>query len=148
MRMLACCVVLTVLCAPDSRPIIAAQGPKPVLVTRADLVQAMKHQQRLGYNLLATANGARFSSGIILELARHARATDPNQTPILIDHDDYFESYLEVTGIPRNKAPTFMRIHDPTGISTPIWLQRSDGEADYIRALADNRSTMSTRRLP
>jgi hypothetical protein len=87
-----------------------AQSSKPILVPRAALVQAMKNQQQQGYNLLATANGARFSSGVILEVAAHARNTDPRQTPILIDHDDYFEAYLAVTGLTRDRAPTFMRI--------------------------------------
>jgi hypothetical protein len=89
---------------------VVAQGSKPVLVSRPALVQAMRNQQSLGYNLMATANGARLSSGVILELATHARATDPSRTPILIAHEDYFEAYLEVLGLTHDKAPTFMRI--------------------------------------
>jgi hypothetical protein len=86
------------------------QQPRPTRVTRQALVDAMTRQRGERYNLLATANGARFSSAVILEVARLANSTDPNRNPIVIDHRDYFDAYLEVTGLTRDNAPTFMRV--------------------------------------
>lgn len=110
MRPLVVCVLLAV---PAIAMVDLASVPDataPTMVSRQSLVQAMARQKAQGYNLLATANGARFSSAVILEVARHALERDVSRTPLLIDHRDYFEAYLEVTGIARDAAPTFMRI--------------------------------------
>ena len=79
------------------------------LVTRQELVEAMTAQKSQGYNLLATTNGVRFNSGVLLHLAREA-VQRGSTTPLLIDHADYFEAYLTVTGVARDKAPAFIRI--------------------------------------
>src|SRR5207244_812210 len=79
-------------------------------VSRQELIDAMTVQKRQGYNVLATPNAARFSSAVILHLARAARERDALRTPLLIHHRDYFEAFLAVTGIARESAPTFVRI--------------------------------------
>jgi len=103
-------MLLSVASIMPSSPALGQSAEAPVLVSRRVLVQSMTGQKALGYNLLATANGARLSSAVILDAARHAGERDATRSPILIDHRDYFEAYLEVTGIAREDAPTFMRI--------------------------------------
>lgn len=91
-------------------------GADPVRrVSRGDLREAMLAEKSRGYNLLATANGARFSSGVILHLARRARDAQEPPGPLLIDHQDYFEVYLEVMGLQAAQAPTFMSIANEYG---------------------------------
>jgi hypothetical protein len=91
--------------------IAPVQNPsRPIPVSRQALVQAMTRQKAERYNLLATANGARLSSAVILEVALRASQSDVAQTPILIDHRDYFGAYLEVNGITRDSAPAFMQV--------------------------------------
>lgn len=78
-------------------------------VTRQELVDAMLVQNNLGYNVRAKPNGARFNAGVILHLAREAlrRGSD---TPLLLDHEDYFAAYLSVTGLSPENAPIFISI--------------------------------------
>jgi 4-hydroxybenzoate polyprenyltransferase len=80
-------------------------GAEPVrVVTKEELVEAMRLQQ--GYAILATPNGARFNSGVILNLARAAHAADPNGPPLFIDHRTYFDAFVEVAGA----APIYVRM--------------------------------------
>lgn len=80
------------------------------VLPREEIVRAMRAQRSMGYNLLATANGARFNAGVILDVARAASRRDPLQTAIVLDHRDYFEAYLQVTGIAADDAPAFIRV--------------------------------------
>ena len=82
------------------------------VVSRQEIVRAMTAEQSKGYNLLATPNGARFNAGVVLDLARSASQRDPLRTPIVIDHRDYFEAFLSVTGMSREAAPAFIRMAD------------------------------------
>ena len=93
-----------------SPPAPAQRTDTPALVSRQALVEAMKVEKAKRYNILATSNGARLSSAVILDVARRAADRDRERKPILIDHRDYFEAYLEVTGLTADKAPAFMRI--------------------------------------
>jgi 4-hydroxybenzoate polyprenyltransferase len=79
------------------------------VVPRNEVVAAMAAQKALGYNLLATTNGVRFNSAVLLHLAREA-VRNGSTTPFLVAHDDYFEAYVQVTGIARNEAPRFISI--------------------------------------
>ena len=93
-----------------SAPAADERTPAVHIATREEILEAMAVQKNQNYNLLATPNGARFAAGVILHLARTARDRDPGKTPILLDHSRYFEAFLEVTGVTRETAPTFMRI--------------------------------------
>ncbi|HXH95136.1 MAG TPA: UbiA family prenyltransferase, partial [Thermoanaerobaculia bacterium] len=74
---------------PVALLLAASLGAEPVrVVTKEELIEAMRLQQ--GYAILATPNGARFNSGLILHLARAAYAADPNGPPLFIDHRTYF----------------------------------------------------------
>jgi hypothetical protein len=78
------------------------------VVERDEILQAMK--QVTGYSLTATTNGPRFQSDVILRLARNAAARDPARQPIFIGHQEWFDAYLQRTGLTRERAPLFVRM--------------------------------------
>jgi hypothetical protein len=80
-------------------------------VPRREILHAMRESQ--GYDLTATTNGARFQSEVLRRLARSTSAVDPSQSPLYIDHRDWFHAYLERTGLSADAAPVFIRLaHD------------------------------------
>ena len=83
------------------------------VVERDEILQAMK--QSRGYNLTATTNGPRFQSEVLLRLAADAEARDPRRQPLFIGHREWFEAYLERTGLTRDSAPLFARLPDDYG---------------------------------
>jgi len=91
-------------------PALHASAQQTVrIVPRDEIVRAMRVQKDLGYNLCATANGARFNAGVLLDLARNRH--DPQRSPFVLTHDDYFAAFAAVAGC--NPVPTFIQIaHD------------------------------------
>lgn len=81
-------------------------------------------QASQGYDLTATTNGSRFQSEVVRRLARWARERDPEQSPLFIDHRDWFEAYLERTDLSAERAPLFVRLAHDYG---------QDMEVDYRR---------------
>ena len=79
-------------------------------VSRAELLAAMRAEQRKGYALDAIANAVRLQVGVFLTLADHAAATDPEQRVLRIDHPDYRAAFLEVTGLAPNALPLFVKV--------------------------------------
>ena len=75
------------------------------LPSKAQIAAAMRLEKALGYDLLVTANGAQFSSSVILHLAR--TQTD---RPFLLAHREYFDAIVEVSGLTADKLPEFVRI--------------------------------------
>lgn len=90
---------------------IGLTGPDRYVVLRSEIVQAMRESQ--GYDVTATTNGARFQSEVLRRLAGSSRARDPRQLPLYIDHREWFQAYLERTGLGADSAPVFIRLaHD------------------------------------
>jgi len=83
----------------------AAAAPAPVAVPYAEVVEAMRASS--GYDRLATTNGGRLQSDVLLRLARRARARAPDGPPLLVRHDDWFRALLEVTGVAAERAPLY-----------------------------------------
>lgn len=81
-----------------------------VRVSREDVVSAMREEHRLGYNLRATANGARLQAGVLLRLAHAAHARDSTAVPFLVAFDDYEAAFRSVTGVGDDSLPVFIRI--------------------------------------
>jgi hypothetical protein len=81
-----------------------------VRVPRTDVVAAMHEEHRLGYNLRATANGARLQAGVLLRLAHAAHARDSMGVPFLVAFDDYEAAFRSVTGVGDDSLPVFIRI--------------------------------------
>ena len=70
-------------------------------------------EARRGYDLTATTNGPRFQAEVLLDLLRAHRARDPEASPLLIGHAEWFAAYLERTGLRPESAPLFVRLaHD------------------------------------
>jgi hypothetical protein len=76
-------------------------------VPRAQIVAALRHEQAQGYRIEAIANSVRLQCNVLLALTDQARAADPLQRPLRIDHRDYFSAFLEVTGLAPRDAPSF-----------------------------------------
>jgi len=57
------------------------------------------------YDILATTNRGRFTSELLLRLARSAKEHDPEGGPLYITPEDWFFSYIEVAGVGMLGAP-------------------------------------------
>ncbi len=88
----------------------AQDGPTVHVVDRQEIYEAMLLERRKGYALTTTTNGVRFNAHVFLQLARWARARDPEGLPLLIDHEHFFQAYLSVTGLAPLQAPIFIRM--------------------------------------
>jgi hypothetical protein len=88
----------------------AAQVLSIRTVPRLDLQRAMQRQRDEGYDLTKTANGVRLQVGVVLELVRAAEATDPGRSPLRINHEDYYEAFLDVADLEPGEAPVFIRV--------------------------------------
>lgn len=77
---------------------------------RREILEAMRESR--GYDLTATTNGPRFQSEVILRLVAAAEAGDPRRQPLFIGHREWFDAYLERTGLTRDRAPQFVRLAD------------------------------------
>ena len=107
-------LVAASVCAPLVHPLAAADVPPGVrVVSQQEIAAAMTESQ--GYNLLATTNGPRFQSEVVLRLARRAQAADPQRTPLFLGHRAWFLAYLQRTGLTEDKAPVFIRLPDQYG---------------------------------
>ena len=83
-----------------------ANDDKVLIVSRQEIIKAMKMQT--GYDITATTNGGRFNGELILQLARWAQERDPDEYPLLINYQDNFCAYLEVTGLTIKNVPAFV----------------------------------------
>ena len=85
-------------------PAVEAVAPCPLQrVSRDELVRGMRMHGE--YDILATTNRGRFSSELLLLLARWARDRDPGGAPLYIDAEDWFFAYLDVAGVGIEDAP-------------------------------------------
>ena len=91
-------IAILVTVTPLRGQICAAQR-----VSRDDLVQAMRLHG--DYDILATMNRGRFTTELLLRLAREAQQRDPDGAPLYVEPDDWFAAYLETAGITRDEAP-------------------------------------------
>jgi len=106
-----------------SAVVAAPRGPDDVQpVSREAILAAMR--QSYGYSLTATANGPRLQAEVLLRLIRAAEATDPASHPLWIGHQEWFEAYLERTGLTPQDAPLYVRLAHEVG---------QDMLADYRR---------------
>ena len=126
-------LVLLLFAAP-----VLPQPPAPLRVPGADILAAMRPCQ--GYDLTATANGARFHAEVLLRLVRAARRRDATGAPLFIDRDDWFQAYLERTGLTAERAPLFVRLAQQHGQDTLVEhrpervLESVEGEAPEVAA--------------
>ena len=86
-------------------PLAGAEGGYNV-VDRPEVLEAMR--QHGDYDPAATTNGARFQAEVVFHLARQARERDPDGLPLLIGHEAWFRSFLELTGQTEDAAPQYV----------------------------------------
>lgn len=94
-------------------PSYAGAPPGVRVVSQDEIAAAMAESQ--GYNLLATTNGPRLQSEVVLRLARRAQAADPARKPLFLGHREWFLAYLQRTGLTAERAPLFVRLSDQYG---------------------------------
>jgi len=100
--------LLLALCPLLARSAAAATPEAPFRVPFEDVRAAIA--LRRGYDVLATANGARVQAEVLLHLARAAQQARPDGPPLLIGYDEWFRALMEVAGVPAARAPTYARL--------------------------------------
>ena len=97
-----------VLCAAAGPAEVAEEGvEEPRVVSQGEILAAMRECQ--GYALTATANGARLQVEVLLQLIRHAEESDPDRRPLYVGHREWYEAFLERTGLGPDDAPLYVR---------------------------------------
>ena len=97
--------IATVLCfslLPDQ--LAGVEGDYNV-VDQSEVLAAMRHHYG-GYELTATTNGL-WLADVVFYLARQAREREPDGPPLFIGHEEWFRSFLEVTGHTEHTAPRY-----------------------------------------
>ncbi|MCE2448231.1 MAG: hypothetical protein J4F35_07560 [Candidatus Latescibacteria bacterium] len=94
--------VLCLLSLPDQS--IGVEGDYNV-VDRSEVLEAMR-QHYGDYELTAATHGA-WLAEVVFYLVRQARERDPDGPPLFIGHEEWFRSFLEVTGQTEHTAPRY-----------------------------------------
>jgi hypothetical protein len=87
---------------------LPAVAQEPRIVPQEEILDAMR--QCRGYALTATANGSRLQADVLLHLIRRAAASDPQQRPLFLGHQEWFSAFLERTGLTLEEAPIYVRL--------------------------------------
>lgn len=77
-------------------------------VPRAAIVAAMREER--GYDRRVTTNQSRLQTRVLLRLARAAPVARPEGAVLFIDHEDWFQAYLEALGLREDEAPLSVRL--------------------------------------
>ena len=101
-RSLRIATVLCFLLLPGS--LAGVEGAYNV-VGQSEVLEAMR--QHGDYDLTAVTHGARFQVEVVFYLARQARGRDPDGLPLFIGHEEWFRSFLEVSGQTEDTAPQY-----------------------------------------
>jgi hypothetical protein len=80
-------------------------GEEARVVSREEILEAMRLSR--GYSLTATANGPRLQVEVLLHLIARGEATDPERRPLFIGHQEWYEAFLERTGLTSESAPLY-----------------------------------------
>ncbi len=110
--------VLLVLCSFAVAGTLAAQVPPdgPLrTIDREAIRDAMAEEAERDYNLTASTNSTRFTTSVILSLVRQAMAASLDESPLLLDHSDWYEAYREVTGLAPEDVPEFVSLLNEYG---------------------------------
>ena len=98
--------VVVLLCLQSSGSLAgSSQDSAWQVVNRGEILEAMRLQS--GYDPTATTNAARFQAEVLLHLARRAKARNPTGPPLFLQHTDWFEAFLTLTGRTEETAPTY-----------------------------------------
>jgi hypothetical protein len=86
-------------------PAAPPPGPPPGArpVPRSAVAAAMLSER--GYDLRVTTNQSRLQARVLLRLARESLREGPATAVLFIDHEDWFQAYLQATGLRAEQAP-------------------------------------------
>jgi hypothetical protein len=87
-------------------------------VSRQEIAAAMAHST--GYALSATANGPRLQAEVVLRLVREALAGDATRRPLRLGHQEWFDAFLDRTGLRTDQAPLYVRL--PHEMGQDLWI--------------------------
>ena len=92
-------------------PVSAQEFPTETQETaRSEVVAAMQVEADKGYHLGISANSPRLTTSVILALVEDARSRADDGPPLLIHHEDWYQAYREVTGLPDSLVPNFIAL--------------------------------------
>ena len=104
-------LLLCVIYAIGEHALSAQQADSnPVRAPLEEIRAAMQSEAQKGYNLQVVTTAGRLTSAVLLTLARAASAERPNGPPLLLHHADWYAAYQEVTGLPDEGIPEFIRL--------------------------------------
>jgi hypothetical protein len=116
-------VVIAILLPVVGTPKANGDHQRYSVVSREEILEAMR--QSKGYDLKATTNAARLHAEVILRLARQRHALDRNGPPLTVGHAEWFQAFLDATGLTTDRAPVSQRL---------AYQYRQDMEIDYRAA--------------
>jgi hypothetical protein len=70
----------------------------------------MEAERALPYDASVTTNAARYFAGVVYRLARQGQAADPHGPPLLLRYDDWFEAFLNLSGLEAGEVPLHVRL--------------------------------------
>jgi hypothetical protein len=85
-----------------------AGGERHSVVSREEILEAML--QSKGFDVTATTNSGRLHAQVILRLARKAHARDPEGPALFVGHAEWFQAFLQATGLIADRAPISQRL--------------------------------------
>jgi hypothetical protein len=86
----------------------ALASEEPRAVSRDEILAAMRLSR--GYELTATANGPRLQAEVLVRLIAEGERSDSSRQPLLVGHREWFSAFLQRTGLPRERAPLYVRL--------------------------------------
>lgn len=107
MRLISICVLLVAGLPGPVAVAVAADEPTR-RVPRAEILAAMERCR--DYELTATASGPRLQAEVLLHVIAESERTDPQRRPLLFGHREWYEAFLQRTGLPPERAPLYVRL--------------------------------------
>jgi len=108
-RALAASAAMILLAVPADGTVSGAATPQggAVKASRENILAAMRPER--GYDAATTANSGRFQANVYLRLARQARSA-LDADIILIGHEDWYQAFLEYSGLTDEEAPELLHL--------------------------------------
>lgn len=88
-------------------PTATAGEEEARVVSRDEILEAMRLSR--GYDLTATSNGPRLQVEVLLHVIRRAEKVDAERQPLRFGHREWYEAFLERTGLSPEQAPLYVQ---------------------------------------
>jgi hypothetical protein len=94
-------------------PTAPAAPADAYVVPEARIVAAMRGEH--GYDLTATTNGPRLQADVLRQIVGQRQTEDPQRRPLFLGHREWYEAFLERTGLAPSAAPLYVRLSYEAG---------------------------------